>query len=157
MKVEDDCVSKTEELCSPSTCLRTKLIAWIAVLAWMVVIYLFSAQPYSGAVTGKYLGDANIPIRKLAHVTEYAILLILSRRAIAVSFETGVLSRFPGVGALIISALYALSDEWHQSFVPGRSATLSDAMVDTSGALIGLTLLTVFFKLRGLRGTPAKD
>ena len=43
--------------------------------------------------------------------------------------------------ALIVAGLYSLGDEYHQSFVPGRGASLVDCGIDTAGALIGLVLL----------------
>jgi hypothetical protein len=42
-----------------------------------------------------------------------------------------------GPVALLLSILYAISDEWHQSYVPGRSATIQDTLVDTAGACLG--------------------
>ena len=147
----------------------TKLRAWLPALLWMGVIWLLSEQPHSGAMTEKYLGAWNIPIRKLAHMSEYAILFWLLRRALNEG-ATGAArrpaddgnepaaasnpaqkksvsaneSRQPakiGTGsgsmALLLSVLYAVSDEWHQSYVPGRSATIQDTLVDTTGACLG--------------------
>lgn len=74
--------------------------------------------------------DANIPVRKLAHVSEFAILYILSRRAIARSVRRPVLA---DLLALLLSFLFAASDEWHQAFVPGRSAKWADVLVDMIG------------------------
>jgi len=107
--------------------------AWLPVLIWMTVIFLFSSQPYSGAVTERFFGTYNVPVRKIGHAAEYAILYLLSRRAFALSGQWwhGKASLF----GLILACLYALTDEWHQSFVPGRSAALSDAGIDSIGAL----------------------
>lgn len=108
------------------------------VILWMVVIFAFSHQPYSGAVTEPYLGMLNVPVRKLAHITEYAVLFILVRRAIDLSLPTKrKKSAFVNIFAFLIAFLYALSDEWHQSIVPGRSATFSDVCVDMCGAAAG--------------------
>ena len=139
----------------------------------MGVIWLFSEQPHSGAMTEKFLGDWNIAVRKLAHMSEYAILFWLVRRALVETARTPrreeiaapacngedcspVLSQedasprpthnassgIPsGSIAFVLSVVYALTDEWHQSFVPGRSATIADTLVDAAGAGLGWATL----------------
>jgi VanZ family protein len=131
---------------------------------WMVLIFRFSAQPAekseltSGTISyrvasvvdsclGKqwdeseklaYAAKLDHPIRKAAHMTEYAIL-----GCIFVLFFAG----FPTLRkriwsiSLIATALYAASDEIHQLFVQGRSGRFLDVCIDTAGALIGLLLL----------------
>jgi len=118
---------------------RKLVSVWLPVLFWMVVIFLFSNQAHSGEITKEYLGDYNVPIRKLAHACEYAILCLLARRAL--SHSGGIFAKHPNLFALALSALYALSDEFHQSFVPGRSATIADAGVDSIGAMAALLVL----------------
>jgi VanZ family protein len=113
----------------------------------MVVIYLFSDQPHSGRETAKILGDFNIAVRKCAHLTEYAVLFALCKNAWSHSFERTRLWNLSGIGSLTIAISYALTDEWHQSFVPGRSATISDVLVDSSGALIGWLVWLILVKL----------
>jgi VanZ family protein len=107
--------------------------AWLPVLIWMLVIFLFSSQPYSGAVTAQYFGAYNVPVRKFCHGLEYALLYVLARRAFAMSGEWW--HKWADLIGLVLSCIYALTDEWHQSFVPGRSASLSDAGIDSLGAL----------------------
>jgi len=70
-------------------------------------------------------------IKKTAHVGEYAILYFLLWRAIKKGW----------IIPLVLGLIYALSDEYHQSFVPGRTATLRDAGFDLSGMLIMLYAL----------------
>ncbi|MCC6978035.1 MAG: VanZ family protein [Candidatus Melainabacteria bacterium] len=119
-------------------------LAWIAVCAWIVIIFLFSNQPHSGAVTEAYLGEANVPIRKLAHMSEFAILFLLTRYAVSVSeFSCGWGRTRLSVASYMFCLGNALFDEWHQSLVPGRSATLSDAAVDMCGAM--LAWVVVYF------------
>src|SRR5262245_4291115 len=79
--------------------------------------------------------------RRLAHLSEYAILAALWLRA----FVRGrnLTPRSAGLLALAISVAWALLDELHQSFVPSRSASLADVLVDTVGALIALTVVHV--------------
>ena len=70
-------------------------------------------------------------IKKTAHIGEYAILYFLLWRAIKKGWIT----------PLVLGLIYALSDEYHQSFVLGRTATLRDAGFDLSGMLIMLYAL----------------
>lgn len=126
---------------------RRKVFPWLLVLAWMAIIYLFSDQPFSGRETEKIFGLFNIPVRKSGHLSEYAVLFILCFRACGATIKTGILSRFPLIASFLISVLFAFSDEWHQSFVPGRSATFSDVLVDTVGTLIGLSGWLIATKL----------
>jgi VanZ family protein len=123
---------------------------WGLALIWMAVIFAFSSQANSGAYTEAYLQEANVPVRKLAHMFEFAVLAVLYQMALARS-----ITKADGQAkinfkhywlAFVLAVLYALSDEWHQSFVPGRSSSLFDSGVDSIGALIGLT--TVYWLRR---------
>ena len=101
----------------------TALRAWAPVLLWAALIFAFSSIPSLG--TG--LGTWDLVLRKLAHLTEYAVLGALLVRA---------LDR-PAV-ALVLGAAYATSDEIHQHFVRGRHAAWYDVVIDTIGAAIGV-------------------
>ena len=87
-------------------------------------------------------------IRKVAHVTEYAILSLLVSRSVGIKMNSTIRERLVPAG---ISSLYALSDEFHQSFVPSRGATYTDVMWDTLGAIIGATILQVIHWTRRQR------
>jgi VanZ family protein len=127
-----------------------KTIRWVCVLGWMAVIYFFSAQPHSGEMTQHYLGGLNVPIRKAAHITEYAVLFLLSQWATyGTTSSTNLRAWFPA----LLSVAYACSDEFHQSFVPGRSAQFSDVLVDSTGVLIAWLFTKFGKKLPG----PSKD
>jgi VanZ family protein len=81
-------------------------------------------------------------VRKTAHVVEYSILGVLVWRLI--HFEPAFAEH--GMGrqiwlALMFSALYAASDEFHQHFVAGRQAAVRDVLLDTCGAALGLLVL----------------
>lgn len=83
-------------------------------------------------------------VRKCAHMTEYASLGVLSA-AFALTF--GSAAKNQGA-ALLFCALYASSDEFHQKFVEGRSCQLSDVLIDSCGALVGIAafcLVTFIF------------
>lgn len=118
-----------------------RFLFWGLALIWMAVIFAFSSQANSGAYTETYLQEANVPVRKLAHMFEFAVLAVLYQTALARSNpkEQAKIKFKHYWLAFILAVLYALSDEWHQSFVPGRSSSLLDSGVDSIGALIGLT------------------
>ena len=88
-------------------------------------------------------------VRKCAHLTEYAILGVLILRAFQIKSGGGHLwqSRHARL-ALLIVALYAASDEFHQRFVPSREASVWDVLIDTTGAALGLLLIWVWSRYR---------
>jgi VanZ family protein len=92
-------------------------------------------------------------VRKIAHLSEYAILAALWLRALVRG--RGLTPRSAGLLALAISVAWAILDEVHQSFVPSRSASLADVLVDTAGALIALTVIRVGWRHAVDRTTTA--
>ena len=102
---------------------RAALRAWAPVIVWAAVIFAFSSIPSLG--TG--LGTWDLLLRKLAHLTEYAILGALLLRAIGRSGP-----------AILAGGLYAVSDEVHQHFVRGRHGAWYDVVIDTIGVTIGV-------------------
>jgi VanZ family protein len=145
--------------------MRQFLKYWLPVLVWMAVIFGASADPESHEHSRHIfrpivlwlfpnLSDADfekihLVLRKCCHLTEYAILGLLVFRALSHS-KTGLPPwSWPRVGGtLLIIFLYAASDEYHQSFVPGRTALFSDVCIDTGGAAIGLLAWWIFHCLR---------
>lgn len=138
----------------------TKITAWIPVVLWMLLIYFLSAQSavesagLSSKVTEMMLGLINqvVPafgtgavdysylnhvVRKLAHFFLYLVLGVLSARALR---KNGITGWKPLALAVILCALYAVTDELHQVFVPGRSGQISDVILDTMGGLVGILL-----------------
>ena len=105
---------------------RHPVLVWLPVLLWAAVIFAVSSIPSlnSGLGTWDYV------LRKCAHMTEYAILAILSWRAVGRELP-----------ALAIASGYAVTDEFHQTFVAGRHGSPIDWAIDTIGALIGLAVL----------------
>ena len=115
---------------------------WLPVLGWCAVIFTLSTSAFSAANTALYIDPALrwlIPgltpqaadvlhalIRKSAHFTEFAILFRLLIR--------GPMEGRP-YAALTICVVYALLDEGHQAFVPGRGPSLYDVALDSTGAL----------------------
>ena len=86
--------------------------------------------------------------RKLAHFTEYAILGFLAARAFSTSPRPAISSRWFLISAVLV-VTFALADEYHQSFVPTRTASFFDSLIDIAG---GLTALLV---IRRRKVTPA--
>jgi len=93
------------------------------VLAWAALIFAFSSVPELG--TG--LGGWDLLLRKIAHAVEFGVLGALFARATG---RSGL--------AFALGALYAVSDELHQSFVPGRKGSAVDVGIDTIGVLGGI-------------------
>jgi VanZ family protein len=81
-------------------------------------------------------------IRKAGHLTEYAILALFAARAFRTSPGEFLRARWFWVSLLFVVA-YALSDEFHQSFVPSRTASIYDSMIDSVGGLVALVLLAI--------------
>lgn len=110
--------------------LKQALNFWLPPILWALVIFLFSSQPTTKA-SGIHWQD--FIIKKTAHVTEYFVFTILLFRAFKNSGRTVK-------NALLVSAVlaivYALTDEFHQSFTPGRDPRLRDIGFDTLGALV---------------------
>ncbi|MGN1418270.1 MAG: VanZ family protein [Acutalibacteraceae bacterium] len=77
-------------------------------------------------------------VRKIAHMTEYASLGVLTCAfALTYGFDFKRLAF-----ALLFCAFYAASDEFHQKFVEGRSCQFTDVLIDSTGALIGILVFT---------------
>lgn len=129
------------------------LARWLPVVLWAAVISLLSSDAFSGDNTGGMmlpllrtllpaasaddLLAAHAVLRKLAHVTEYAILAMLVFRALD---DPGRTLGWLVVVALLCCAGYAALDELHQAFVPSRTASPLDVALDASGAALGLAL-----------------
>ena len=94
---------------------------WGPAILWAGVIFYLSSQT-SPPPTGNLFFDAILPY--LAHLVEYGLLFILIWRA----NKTTII-------AFLIAFVYALSDEWHQSFVPTRNPSLVDVFVDVLGMI----------------------
>jgi VanZ family protein len=93
------------------------------VVAWAGLIFALSSVPDLGTGLGRW----DLALRKVAHAAEYAVLGALLARAL----------RNPGVAALA-GVLYAVSDELHQAFVPGRMGSPLDVAIDAVGVLAGV-------------------
>lgn len=142
--------------------MKSPLLRWLMVISWMGVIFAFSHQAHSSQATEVYFGGFNIFVRKMGHISEFAILYFLVRWALLTSSlksreaekDSSKTKRWQNViedktilGATLISVAYAISDEWHQSFVPGRSACVEDVMLDSSAVIVAVLSQSALKKL----------
>ncbi len=136
--------------------MKDKKIKWLLVIVWMIVIFIFSSQPGDASeetsqfviyifnllgldLYGFFGTLAQFIVRKCAHFTVYLILYMLLHNAVKESFSFKKALCVSMIGTF----LYACSDEFHQSFVPGRGPAMRDVMIDSAGALLGLSIIYI--------------
>jgi VanZ family protein len=107
---------------------------WCAVVLWMGGIFALSAIP---ALAAPVAPAYDFLLRKLAHLVEYAGLTILVFRAVRLHVGHNTLA---WVLAALVTCGYAVSDEWHQTVVPGREGSFRDVGIDMLG-IAGACLL----------------
>jgi VanZ family protein len=107
------------------------LSRWLPLFVWMLLIFIVSAQPKQAVPS---FGVWDLLVKKGSHFLAYALLAWLAWRALG---EGQGLYRW----AFVLTAVYAVSDEFHQTFVPGRNGQLSDVFIDCAGGLSALILL----------------
>lgn len=107
------------------------ILRWLLALAWMVVIFVVSSRSQPPGPADPVL---DFIWKKSVHIASYALLAALIRRAIGPSLHATE-------GAFGLTLLYAISDELHQSFVPGRTARATDVLIDMVGATISLSAI----------------
>jgi VanZ family protein len=136
------------------------LRAWWPAIVWSGVIFTMSTDPFSadhtkwvfepvlrwlipGLAQSQYDLMHHV-IRKCAHFTEYFIFFVLLFRAVRAG-RAGWRWAW-GTVALLIAAVYSVSDEFHQSFVASRTASGWDSLLDSTGAFVALVALWVWFR-----------
>ena len=150
------------------------ILSWIAVLLWMFLIFVLSAQPaprsnglsqkvteviiekvgllvpldIKTSTTTDFINHFNHIVRKCAHVSEYFVLGALVTNAM----KTSKVVKFKAlIFSVLICILYAISDELHQLFVPGRGAQVMDVLIDSAGAIAGIGCI---FLIKRRNSTP---
>ena len=147
---------------------KRSIIYWLPSALWMVLIFFLSSQPAVSSnylskgitklileILGKilpidveistadvYVSQLNHFIRKLAHFFSYMILGILISNGFKKSGSKRVF-----LFSFVICVIYAVSDELHQLFVPGRGCQLKDIIIDSAGSLSGIFLSKEYFRL----------
>lgn len=112
--------------------MRRVASTWLPPIVWIALIFALSAQHGGG-----HLPAAEVALRKLAHVAEYLVLTLLLVRALR---RAGANAAVPA--AMAGALAYAATDEWHQSFVPGRTATVRDVAIDGIGIALAALAAT---------------
>lgn len=155
-----------------------KLIVWLPVVLMAVVIFGFSSQ--NGEASGglsyrvaeaavdfadvfvdidsesreNIINALQFPVRKAAHMTEYAVLTVLIYIALAVD---GIKHKWRLCFSLTAAFIFACSDELHQLFVPGRCGAFTDVLIDTAGAAIAVFLTAVVVSFGKSRARKKND
>lgn len=142
-----------------------KIISWLLVVLWMALIFYLSHQPatesnrLSTGITERVVdiiervtsdidfdvSNFNHILRKNAHLFAYLILGVLVSNALK---GNGIEGAKRILIALAICILYAISDEVHQLFIPGRAGQVRDVIIDSAGAVVGILGYIVFGKLK---------
>ena len=135
---------------------QNRLLRYGPVILWAVLIFIGSSDLLSASHTSGFLihplrllfpsaseatlAAIHFALRKLGHFTEYAILASLTARAFRTSWQQWLRQRWFWL-ALFFVIGYALFDEFRQSFVPSRTASIYDSMIDTAGGLAALIVI----------------
>ena len=137
---------------------------WLPVLGWLVVTFIGSTNVMSVEQTSRFIVPfllwlkpgmtqhniwvINVFMRHCAHVGEYAVLAFLMWRALR--WGTSASMRMPTLCGVILlgCALFAASDEFHQTFVKSRTPSVRDVFLDVTGASFGLLIAVSFASRR---------
>jgi VanZ family protein len=147
--------------------MRRFLKNWLPVLVWVGVIFLGSTDPMSAEHTSRFivpflrwlkpnisaetLASIHFILRKCAHVGEYAVLALLLLRAatLMTNFRRSIPILY--VNVLGVCLFVAATDEFHQTFVASRGASVTDIMIDSGGVILGLLIASIFRMNRLIR------
>jgi len=117
-----------------------RLRHWLPALLWATIIFYFSAQEHAPQVSKEK--GVQLAFQKIGHATEYAILAFLVHRALRRGHQFS--PRNAALIAALIAAAYGVTDEFHQSFVPGRFCKLYDMAIDATGGVLAVTALYAY-------------
>lgn len=141
----------------------TRVWRYAPLVSWMLFIYVASTSEFSADKTSRIvrplllwlfpqiseerIAALHFLIRKVAHFTEYAVLGFLAARAFIGSSHRVLSQNWITAGTVLVVA-YALLDEFHQSFVSARTASLFDSLIDIAGGLFALICFAYFKRYR---------
>lgn len=108
-------------------------LRWVPALFMMLIIFLISSLPASRI---PYFGEYDVLIKKLAHAIGYAMLGL----AYFFALPQRISVIYRAILAFLMAILFALSDEFHQSFVEGRTSSLNDVIIDGCGTVLALII-----------------
>ena len=144
---------------------KKQILYFVLIIIWMAVVFIFSNQPAdvsskaSGGITERVVhaitkdnkritqtqrGQIETIIRKCAHFALYLIGGTLTTNFIS---TTKVQGKRIIIYAIAFTFVYAITDEVHQLFVPGRSGEIRDVIIDTAGAITGTMLFWMLRKI----------
>lgn len=145
-----------------------KIIFEILVFMWMIIVFCFSNQPAETSTNTsgntikaiinifpnirdleeneqeEIVSSLQPIVRKLAHFSIYTLGGILIYNFIN---TYDIENKRKMILSFIIGGIYAITDELHQLFIPGRSCELRDVCIDSSGVLLGICIVVIFSKL----------
>lgn len=150
------------------------IVSWLLVFIWMGIIFYFSnmntleSNNKSKKIIDKVVtttidttNNTNIttkekqnlinmlnkPLRKCAHACVYLILSLLILHSLLLSFKNlNNKHKLAIIITIIICFIYSLSDEYHQTFIYGRTGQFSDCIIDTIGSSIGAFIFNIYKK-----------
>lgn len=145
------------------------IVACVPMLFCMMLIFYFSSQEadVSSATSGKFIAQilSVLPIgfdkmntyeklqmieqaqnfvRKGAHFSIYGLLGVLAMLPMYIAFPKWSKAAF---GAWCVALIYSITDEYHQTFVPGRSGEFRDVLIDSAGAALGILVIYGMIRL----------
>jgi len=110
--------------------MNKKILNWLLVLIWAGIIFFLSHQP---DLKSNFPSEYDFVLRKLAHISEYAVLTFLLIRALS---QYKISKKRILFFSVFLAVLYAFSDEYHQSFISERVGAFHDITIDSIGIFL---------------------
>lgn len=113
------------------------------VIAYLIIIFIFSSIP------GDNLPDLSYTISdKIIHALIYFFAFLLFYISLSHTKSDSFFHKNAILFSIIFATIYALSDEFHQSFVPNRDADIFDFLADFAGVLVGFIFIIILGKIK---------
>ena len=148
---------------NPST-LSQRIVRYGPLMLWTGVILFASTDGFSAGntsriirplmlwlfpeITEAQLGTVHLLTRKTAHFVEYAVLAFLAQRAFVTSTRDLLKDHWFALSLILVMVVAAI-DELHQSYVPARTGSIYDSLIDIAGGLTVLVLCRLYQRRRG--------